>query len=128
MAGSLVISTLNNDTGVLATQNGMTGIAKAWVNYNGATQVVNASFNVTSVTRSSTGRYVVNFTTAMSIANYVTQGFARRSANNADINVAITGVPEGGVYTTSAVSITTASATGYGLVDADILCVSVDGT
>ena len=26
MAGALTISTLNNDTGVLATQNGMTGI------------------------------------------------------------------------------------------------------
>jgi len=35
MAGSITISTLNNDTGVLATQNGMTGIAKAWVNFDG---------------------------------------------------------------------------------------------
>jgi len=128
MAGSLVISTLNNDTGVLATQNGMTGIAKAWVNYNGATQTINASFNVSSVTRSSAGRYVVNFTTAMSNANYATQALARRSGNNADINTALTGVSEGGVYTTASVSITTATATGYAVVEADILCVSVDGT
>ena len=128
MAGSLVISTLNNDTGVFATQNGMTGIAKAWVNYNGATQTINASFNVSSVTRSSTGRYVVNFTTAMSNANYATQALARRSGSNADINTALTGVPEGGVYTTASVSVTTATATGFAVVEADILCVSVDGT
>ena len=35
MAGRVVVSTLNDDTGVLATQNGMTGIAKAWANWNG---------------------------------------------------------------------------------------------
>lgn len=70
MAGTVVVSTLNNDTGVLATQNGMTGIAKAWVNYNGSTQTINSSFNVSSVTRNSTGYYTVTFTTAMPNANY----------------------------------------------------------
>lgn len=73
MAGALTISTLNNDTGVLATQNGMTGIAKAWVNFNGqsgASPVIRGSFNVSSVTRSGTGTYVVNFTNAMPDANY----------------------------------------------------------
>jgi hypothetical protein len=75
MAGSLVISTLNNDTGVLATQNGMTGIAKAWVNFAGSTGTINGtSFNVSSVTRSSTGNYIVNFTTAMPNANYAVAG------------------------------------------------------
>jgi hypothetical protein len=71
MAGKVVVSTLNNDTGVLATQNGMTGIAKAWVNFAGASGSVNGSFNVGSVTRNSTGDYTVNFTTAMPNANYV---------------------------------------------------------
>jgi hypothetical protein len=70
MAGSLTISTLKDSSGVLATQNGMTGIAKAWVNYNGATQTNNSSFNVSSVTRNGTGDYTVNFTTAMANANY----------------------------------------------------------
>ena len=60
MAGKLTLSTLNNDTGVLATQNGMTGIAKAWVNYNGVSQTINGSFNVTSVTRNSTGNYTID--------------------------------------------------------------------
>ena len=71
MAGSITISTLNNDTGVLATQNGMTGIAKAWVNFDGVTTItVRDSFNVSSVVRNSAGNYTVNYTTAMPNANY----------------------------------------------------------
>jgi hypothetical protein len=77
MAGRLVVSTLNNDTGVLATQNGMTGIAKAWVNFNGTVatpSTIRSSFNVSSVTRRATGQYTVNFTTAMANADYVVAG------------------------------------------------------
>jgi hypothetical protein len=70
MAGKVVVSTLNNDTGVLATQNGMTGIPKAWVAYSGATQSIFSSFNVSSVTYNGTGNYTVNMTTAMPNANY----------------------------------------------------------
>ena len=72
MAGTLTISTLNNDTGVLATQNGMTGIAKAWAQFTatGGTVTINGSFNISSITRSSTGIYVINFTTAMPNINY----------------------------------------------------------
>ena len=71
MAGKVVVSTLNNDTGVLATQNGMTGIAKAWVNFNGTgTVAIRDSFNVSSITDNGTGDYTVNFTTAMPNANY----------------------------------------------------------
>lgn len=78
MAGALTISTLNNDTGVLATQNGMTGIAKAWVNFNGTgTVAIRASFNVSSITDNGTGDYTVNFTTAMPNANYAVSGAAR---------------------------------------------------
>jgi hypothetical protein len=101
MAGRLVVSTLNNDTGVLATQNGMTGIAKAWVNFNGdGTAVIRTSFNVSSVTRSSTGRYIVNFTTAMPDANYCYQMCARDLDNGM-------GVPT--VQADPAVSVTTSS-------------------
>lgn len=70
MAGSLTISTLNNDTGVLATQNGMTGIAKAWINCNPTSSTIFGSFNVSSLTRQSTGQYTVNFTTAMPNTTY----------------------------------------------------------
>jgi hypothetical protein len=71
MAGRVVVSTLNNDTGVLATQNGMTGIAKAWVNFNGTgTVAIRDSFNVSSITDNGTGDYTINFTTAMPNVNY----------------------------------------------------------
>jgi hypothetical protein len=71
MAGKVVVSTLNDDTGVLATQNGITGIAKAWVNFNGTgTVAIRGSFNVSSITDNGTGNYTVNFTTAMPNANY----------------------------------------------------------
>lgn len=71
MAGALTISTLNDSSGVLATQNGMSGIAKAWVSFNGSGgATINASFNVSSVSRVSTGTYTINFTTAMPDANY----------------------------------------------------------
>jgi hypothetical protein len=71
MAGQLTISTLNDSSGVLATQNGMSGIAKAWVNFNGTgTVAIRASFNVSSITDNGTGNYTVNFTTAMPDANY----------------------------------------------------------
>lgn len=70
MAGKLTLSTLNNDTGVLAVQNGMNGIAKAWVNFNGSTAAIRASFNVGSITKNGTGDYTANFTTAMPNANY----------------------------------------------------------
>ena len=71
MAGQITISTLKDDAGVLATQNGMTGICKAWCNYNATgTPVINGSFNISSVTRNGTGDYTYNFTTAMPNANY----------------------------------------------------------
>jgi hypothetical protein len=65
------VTTLNAPTGVLATQNGMTGICKAWCAFNGSTSTILGSFNVSSVTRGATGDYTVNYTTAMPSANYV---------------------------------------------------------
>jgi len=70
MAGRIVLSTLNDDTGVLATQNGMTGIPKAWVQFAGSSATIAGSFNVSSVTRVLQGVFTVNFTTAMANANY----------------------------------------------------------
>lgn len=74
MAGKITVSTINDSSGVLATQNGMTGIAKAWVNFAGSTGTINNSFNVSSITRNGTGDYTISFTTAMPNANYVTTG------------------------------------------------------
>lgn len=92
MAGTLTVSTLssvstlNAASGVLATQNGMTGIAKAWVNFqggNGSTAgTVNGSFNVLSVTANSTGDYTVTFNTSMTNANYAVAGIGKATANS----------------------------------------------
>jgi hypothetical protein len=60
----------------------MTGICKAWINYNGATQTILGSFNVSSVTYTSTGVYVVNFTTAMPNANYCPVTNSTRDTTN----------------------------------------------
>jgi len=76
------VTTLNATSGVLATQNGMTGIAKAWVNFNGTgTVAIRASFNVSSITDNGTGNYTVNFTTAMPNANYSVAGSTVGSGN-----------------------------------------------
>lgn len=93
MAGRVVVSTLNNDTGVLATQNGMTGIAKAWVNFAGASGTINGSFNVSSITVNGTGDYTVNFTTAMPNANYSWATTAYRQPNSANNANAATAAP-----------------------------------
>ena len=55
MAGTVVASTINNDTGLFATNNAYLGIAKAWVNFTGSTAAINGSFNVSSVTRNGVG-------------------------------------------------------------------------
>jgi hypothetical protein len=99
MAGRVVVSTLNNDTGVLATQNGMTGIAKAWVNFNGSGTIA-GSFNVSSVTVRATGNFTVNFTTAMPNANYAVSGICT------DDNVANRGF---NIQGTAATTMTTTS-------------------
>lgn len=72
MAGTLTIDALKASSGVLATQNGMTGIAKAWAFWTGSTGAIIGSFNVSSITRSGAGVYTVNFATAMPNANYAT--------------------------------------------------------
>jgi hypothetical protein len=69
LSGAVTVPTLNAPSGVLATQNGMTGIAKAWVQASSA-GVIAGSFNVSSVTRNSAGDYTINFTTSMANANY----------------------------------------------------------
>jgi hypothetical protein len=93
MAGQLTIDTLKAGSGVLATQNGMTGIAKAWVTFNGGRDsagdyatpgAINASFNVSSITVNGTGDFTINFTTALPSSNYAIAGSA--ASANSSIN------------------------------------------
>lgn len=81
MAGQLTIDTLKAGSGVLATQNGMTGIAKAWVVFVGSSGTINGSFNVSSITRLNTGYYQVNFTTTLPNANYAAFASAQGGAS-----------------------------------------------
>jgi hypothetical protein len=111
MAGTLTISTLNDSSGVLATQNGMTGIAKAWVNFSAAsgTITVNNSFNVGSVTRSAAGQYAINFTTAMATSFYSTVASCH---NNTTGTPAFSNAVYGAVACPN--STTVCNVTGYG--------------
>jgi hypothetical protein len=111
MAGQLTVDTLRASTGVLATQNGMTGIAKAWVNFNGTgTVAIRDSFNVSSITDNGTGDYTVNFTTPMTNANYCITASAQLStANN---NIVITPAWTSAPTTTAMRFSTTAGSNG----------------
>jgi hypothetical protein len=74
-AGAVQTATLNSSTGVLATQNGMTGIAKAWAVWNPvASTLQSGSFNISSYTRNSAGNYTFSFTTSMPNTTYAVSG------------------------------------------------------
>lgn len=123
MAGTLTVttisgvSTLNAPSGVLATQNGMTGIAKAWVNFQGGNGntagTINASFNVSSITVNGTGDYTVNFTTAMPSANYVIAGSCKEADSGTSDGVLKIGEFAGNPATTSARVVTGGVSTSY---------------
>jgi len=102
--GTIACDTLTASTGVLATQNGMTGIAKAWAQFNGTSGAVNGSFNVSSVTRNSTGNYTINFTTAMPNGNYAVSGISR--------NGNIAGLDSGTAPTTTSFLLYTSNISG----------------
>jgi hypothetical protein len=122
MAGSLVISTLNNDTGVLATQNGMTGIAKAWIQFNGSTSAIAGSFNITSITKNSTGDYTLNFTTAMPNTGYAATGMSGSPGTADTVCDFVAG--SGTVTNTSSVRFGVRTFGGLWL-DVPIVCVAV---
>lgn len=107
MAGRLVVSTLNDDTGVLNVQNGMTGIAKAWVNFSGsATPTIRSSFNVSSITYTATALFTINFTTAIPNNNYSIVGMAQRDSNNICV-VSILGSASYNSLSTTSAQVTT---------------------
>ena len=123
MAGQLTIDTLRAGSGVLATQNGMTGIAKAWVNFNGSTAAIRASFNVSSVTKNGTGDWSISFTTAMPDANYAPQITGQRSITNSVCNAS---VKQGTTPSTTSITIVFTEDTG-GTIEIASGYVSIDG-
>jgi hypothetical protein len=105
MAGKITVSTINDSSGVLATQNGMTGIAKAWVLFNGTAGTITNAFNVSSITKNSTGNWTISFTTAMSNANYAVSACCDTWTTS---NVpTVVNTLQGGTYTTSSLQIIT---------------------
>jgi hypothetical protein len=122
MAGALTIDTLNASTGVLSTQNGMTGICKAWVNYNGVTQTIRGSFNVSSITYNTTGSYTVNFNNAMPNANYSILCTVNRDYDGSG-GYGMTGLPV--TRTTTNSKIYTLFGTGGGAYDQEYVGVAV---
>jgi hypothetical protein len=134
MAGRITVSTLNDDTGILATQNGMTGICKAWVNFNGVgTVAIRSSYNVSSITDNGTGLFTVNFTTAMPNTNYAAVASTRRNStsggageNNVNNGVNFRGLSTyTTAFTTTAAQICSGSATNESLADFDYYAVAV---
>lgn len=103
MAGALTIDTLNQSSGVYASNNAFSGIAKAWVNFNGTggSASINKAFNVSSVVRNSAGIYTVNFTQSFPDANYVAV-FVAKTGNTSGAGTASNGM----VQTSSSVQIT----------------------
>ena len=117
---SPVINTLNSSTGVFATQNGMTGIAKAWINYNGVAQTISGSYNVSSVTVNNTGTYTFNFTTALPNANYAAVATCSAYTNNSDYLTVVTLGDTGnnyGAYSTTQLGIRVKSSSNNALVN-----------
>lgn len=123
MAGKITVSTINDSSGVLATQNGMTGIGKAWVNFDGTTGTIRGSFNVSSVTRSSTGVYVVVYTTAMPNANYAVTGCAGYTQGGSAGNTGIVSILANTPLTTTQASFQTTYATNN-LQDDGTICIA----
>jgi len=129
MAGKITVSTINDSSGVLATQNGMTGIAKAWVNFVGSSASINASFNVSSITRASAGVYAINFTTAMPNANYSVYTSAAPYAATSPMFLNAFANASGYVApTTSAVSVTSQTFNASAFVDPSVYTVGVIGS
>jgi hypothetical protein len=125
MAGKITVSTLNDDTGVLATQNGMTGICKVWVKFAGGSGTINGSFNVSSVTRTSTGYYTVNFTTAMPNADYAVTG-ASKNQDNTTTTAGNNPIAVGPIsFATGSIGIVTPSTTAGTLVDPFAVSVAI---
>jgi hypothetical protein len=131
MAGALTISTLNDSSGVLATQNGMTGIAKAWANFDGTSGSVRSSFNCSSVTRDSAGNYTFNFTTALANANYAVSGTAMypTSTNAHFVSYGDSNGAAGTLPTTTAFKFRTLYAVSpTNAQDCTYVCISVSGS
>ena len=128
LSGALTVPTLNAPSGVLATQNGMNGIAKAWVQFTcpTGTVTINGSFNISSVTRTASGVYQIVFTTAMTNGNYSAVASASNVNNNSTVGFVQTFVSSGSdaAPTSSGFYVQGRGVSGA-TYDADYVCIAV---
>ena len=115
------MSTLNVDTindRVGTGQPAISGLAKAWVNFNGTgTVAIRADYNVTDITDGGTGTYTVNFTNAMPDTNYSATLGAGNNSNSFGISI--------GTRNTTNVQVFTRNTNTAGLVDSDSINVAI---
>jgi hypothetical protein len=124
------VTTLNAPSGVLATQNGMTGIPKAWLkySYNGTTLTINGSFNISSVTRNSSGKYTYVFTTNMVDANYSVVPTSGIEITNGTSIIPIIFFNSADVTpTTSTFAVMYVAPSTGGVYDPKVVCLTVNG-
>ena len=119
MAGTIVVSNLNDGTNTGNTTDMIKGSARAWVNFNGTgTVAIRAAYNVSSITDNGVGNYTVNFTNAMQDANYVASGLSNVTLNNVSVvNINTIAINSFMIYTYNTASTVT--------VDREIVHVSI---
>ena len=128
------VTTLKASSGPLATQNGMDGICKAWVNFDGVTgsgNTIYGSYNVSSITKNGTGDYTMNFTTALSNTYYSYAGVATFGQSNSTATGRYV-CPYGGSYpfgmATTSLRFLTVYAVNSGTQDCGFINIIVCGT
>jgi hypothetical protein len=114
----------------------VTGVARAWVNFNGTLDensgsltvgenvLIRASYNVSSVYYNGTGDYTVNFATAMPDANYVAV-FGANDAAGSGTNLQMATGKRGTAQTTSTVGVRTKFNQDSSLADVDYVFVAI---
>lgn len=127
MAGQLTIDTLKASSGVLATQNGMTGIAKAWVSWIGSTGSIRGSFNVSSVSRTGTGTYTINFSTALVNANYSVAISVQATSTGGTLAQSNMCIQNTGPYSSTQLGVVSGTAYSQSTVDQPVSNVAVFG-
>ena len=97
----------------------VSGLCKAWVNFNGTSTVaIRASYNVSSITDTGVGRYEINLTTALADANYAVAGSAGKASNDDNFGV-------GSTNTSTSVAHVETWSTGNVVTDCDYVSVAI---
>lgn len=91
--GKIVADQIQHSSeGTVGTQYVVSGVAKAWVNFNGTgTPAINNSNNVSTLTDTATGQQTFAFTNNMNDANYAPSGIST-AVSSGDANIGSSGI------------------------------------